>query len=234
MCDCHGSHEVLCGLNIGPLPGALPALDIEQDKPPEPEALVHVVALDPANVWPARVEARNSEPAKRDVRDRGGRQVVEDTHDLSAIQPHGHRECRADRKRDGPEVRQARRHLLPPLSSIMRQQSRGARHVLQRGCLELRVRTSIVTAVGLPEPLCIHTYHHKYTYIISQIYHKYVCVYQPLLCTHTCLCPCERSHLEPTLCIHTYIHKYTYIIISYHKYICVSTLAVHSHACRIN
>ena len=52
---------------------------------------------------------------------------------------------------------------------------------------------------------------------------------QPFQCTHTCLCPCERSHLE-TLCIYTYHHKHTYIIPQmYHKYVCVSTLAVHSH-----
>ena len=81
------------------------------------------------------------------------------------------------------------------------------------------------------EPLRIHTYHHKYTYIPQHVYiyitNTFSC--QPLLCTHTCLCPCERSHLE-TLCIHTYHHKYTCIISQiYHKYLCVKTLAVHSH-----
>ena len=63
-------------------------------------------------------------------------------------------------------------------------------------------------------------------------YHKYITntfAYQPFLCTQTCLCPCERSHLEP-LCMHTYHNKYTYIISQiYHKYVCVSTLVVHSH-----
>ena len=47
------------------------------------------------------------------------------------------------------------------------------------------------------EPLCIHTYTNKYTYIPSQI---------PLYITravqsHTCTCHCECSQLEP-LCIH--------------------------------
>ena len=47
------------------------------------------------------------------------------------------------------------------------------------------------------EPLCMHTYTNKYTYIPSQI---------PLYITravqsHTCTCHCECSQLEP-LCIH--------------------------------
>ena len=59
------------------------------------------------------------------------------------------------------------------------------------------------------EPLCIHTYAHKYTYLILQI--LYFCVWLRVVRTHICLCSCERSHLEP-LCRHAYTHKYTYHI----------------------
>ena len=104
------------------------------------------------------------------------------------------------------------------------------------------------------EPLRMHTYTHKYTYIIFQILScmnpccanshmsvplrlrvltlwsslytymfslvftgkhisccRYLCIWTQVAQTHICLCPCQRSHLEP-LCIHAYTHKYTFVI----------------------
>ena len=48
-----------------------------------------------------------------------------------------------------------------------------------------------------------------YIYHIS--YHRYVCISTLAVHSHTCLCPCERSHLEP-LCIHTCFRSISHYI----------------------
>ena len=48
-----------------------------------------------------------------------------------------------------------------------------------------------------------------YIYHIS--YHRYVCISTLAVHSHTCLCPCERSHLEP-LCIHTFFRSISHYI----------------------
>ena len=42
-------------------------------------------------------------------------------------------------------------------------------------------------------------------------YCRYFCILTQVVQTYICLCPCERSHLEP-LCIHAHTHKYTFVM----------------------
>ena len=59
------------------------------------------------------------------------------------------------------------------------------------------------------EPVCIHAYAHKHTYVIS----KNTLVYNPILCKLTNGCALSKcSHLEP-LCIHRYTQKNAYFIL---------------------
>ena len=65
------------------------------------------------------------------------------------------------------------------------------------------------------EPVCIHAYAHKHTYVIS----KNTLVYNPILCKLTNGCALSKcSHLEP-LCIHRYTHKYTCFILQILLYV---------------
>ena len=46
------------------------------------------------------------------------------------------------------------------------------------------------------EPLCLHTYIHKYTGIIMYDLKRYFCTWTQVVGAQTCVCPCEPSHLE--------------------------------------
>ena len=59
--------------------------------------------------------------------------------------------------------------------------------------------------------LFLYTSLYSQVYIYQESYHGYVGISTRSVHSHTCLCPCECSHLEP-LCIHTYDHKYTHSI----------------------
>ena len=61
-------------------------------------------------------------------------------------------------------------------------------------------------------------YLYSQVYIYQESYHGYVGISTRSVHSHTCLCPCQCSHLEP-LCIHAYNHKYTYIISQIFVYI---------------
>ena len=72
----------------------------------------------------------------------------------------------------------------------------------------------------------LYTYIYSQVYIYQESYHGYVGISTRAVHSHTCLCPCECSHLEP-LCIQ--IFKSISIHTSYHVSFCIWTHVVRTH-----
>ena len=78
--------------------------------------------------------------------------------------------------------------------------------VYQSMLCELTSVCFLASAHLLKLVLYIHIFTSKH-----RSYCRYFCILTQVVQTYICLCPCERSHLEP-LCIHAHTHKYTFVM----------------------